>query len=311
MRLAILISLLVLITGCSSPNAESTEKLSKDEILFNELEQFYNENSMPTKVLRQVDLNIVNINDNTIKKKLITLVDKAAIKISENADRDLIQSIFEIEDIEKIDDTENIKYFSFLSEDTKKKVLEVCGYFKSKRFFLEDKGYSIEFLDEYNGVKSGEMFSSMNELSSQGNFTIENLISLEDSLMSVDDSIIMDSSSEFGFTSGVINRIFKVIDQNGNTVNPELAFNDYETFISDELTAYKKQEEEYIQEMIEEKEESTTIRIGMTPDEVVEKWGKPEDINRTITAFSTSEQWVYPNYVYLYFDDGILTTIQN
>jgi hypothetical protein len=50
----------------------------------------------------------------------------------------------------------------------------------------------------------------------------------------------------------------------------------------------------------------------MTQAEVLaSSWGKPDDINRTITAYGTREQWVYGYRSYLYFDDGILTAIQN
>jgi len=52
-------------------------------------------------------------------------------------------------------------------------------------------------------------------------------------------------------------------------------------------------------------------QIGMTADDIINStWGKPTDINTTTTEYSTSEQWVYSNYQYLYFDDGILTSIQ-
>lgn len=54
------------------------------------------------------------------------------------------------------------------------------------------------------------------------------------------------------------------------------------------------------------------VTIGMTKEEVLtEGWGQPKDINRTTTVYGVSEQWVYPNYQYLYFEDGILVTIQN
>jgi len=39
--------------------------------------------------------------------------------------------------------------------------------------------------------------------------------------------------------------------------------------------------------------------------------GKSIKINRTTTVYGVSEQWVYDNYNYLYFEDGILTAIQN
>jgi hypothetical protein len=52
------------------------------------------------------------------------------------------------------------------------------------------------------------------------------------------------------------------------------------------------------------------VRIGMTKAMARAAWGEPSDINRTITASVVHEQWVYGDS-YLYFDNGILTTIQN
>lgn len=53
------------------------------------------------------------------------------------------------------------------------------------------------------------------------------------------------------------------------------------------------------------------VRIGMTDEAVLtEGWGRPDKINRTTTATGVSEQWVY-GYKYLYFEDGVLVTIQN
>lgn len=52
--------------------------------------------------------------------------------------------------------------------------------------------------------------------------------------------------------------------------------------------------------------------IGMTKDEVLNSsWGKPEKINKTITANGTSEQWVYSGYRYIYFDNNVVTCIQD
>ena len=55
------------------------------------------------------------------------------------------------------------------------------------------------------------------------------------------------------------------------------------------------------------------VRIGMTRQQVLLSWGRPHDINRTVTAFGTQEQWVYGLYggPYLYFEDGKLTTVQD
>jgi hypothetical protein len=53
------------------------------------------------------------------------------------------------------------------------------------------------------------------------------------------------------------------------------------------------------------------IWIGMTDKMARESIGRPNDINRTTSVYGVSEQWVYPNGRYLYFEDGILTTIQD
>lgn len=49
--------------------------------------------------------------------------------------------------------------------------------------------------------------------------------------------------------------------------------------------------------------------VGMTAEEVRNStWGSPDDINKTVTAYGTTEQWVYGNK-YIYFRDGIVTSI--
>jgi len=56
------------------------------------------------------------------------------------------------------------------------------------------------------------------------------------------------------------------------------------------------------------------VHVGMTKNEALESWGTPSDINKTTTAYGVREQWVYRgrNYArkYLYFDNGVLKTIQ-
>ncbi len=71
----------------------------------------------------------------------------------------------------------------------------------------------------------------------------------------------------------------------------------------------------------------TSIRVGETQDAILERWGKPDDINRTIVTDGEGEQWVYnckyftpcssfcdcERYyygpcVYLYFENGKLTS---
>lgn len=53
------------------------------------------------------------------------------------------------------------------------------------------------------------------------------------------------------------------------------------------------------------------VRRGMTAEQCRAAWGRPEDINRTTGSYGVHEQWCYGGHNYLYFEDGILTTIQN
>lgn len=52
-------------------------------------------------------------------------------------------------------------------------------------------------------------------------------------------------------------------------------------------------------------------QIGMTAEEVRQStWGEPSDINKTTYAWGIKEQWCYSGYRYIYFEDGIVTAIQ-
>lgn len=52
------------------------------------------------------------------------------------------------------------------------------------------------------------------------------------------------------------------------------------------------------------------IRTGMTKEMCRESWGNPDKINRTITSYGTSEQWVYGDS-YVYFEGNRLSAIQD
>lgn len=61
----------------------------------------------------------------------------------------------------------------------------------------------------------------------------------------------------------------------------------------------------------EKKRNTPEPSIGMTAEEVKQsKWGEPKKINKTTTKYGVDEQWVYPNYKYIYLEDGIVTSIQ-
>jgi tetratricopeptide (TPR) repeat protein len=53
------------------------------------------------------------------------------------------------------------------------------------------------------------------------------------------------------------------------------------------------------------------VTFGMTKEQVIVSWGQPEDVNRTVTTYGVSEQWIYGDKHYLYFEDGVLTSWQD
>ena len=52
------------------------------------------------------------------------------------------------------------------------------------------------------------------------------------------------------------------------------------------------------------------ITLGMPKSEVLRAWGRPDDINRTVGDYGTSEQWVY-GYQYVYFEGDTVTAWQD
>lgn len=57
--------------------------------------------------------------------------------------------------------------------------------------------------------------------------------------------------------------------------------------------------------------EARKVFVGMTQEQVIMSWGKPRKVNTTITTSGKQEQWVCWNDAYLYFTNGILTSIQD
>ncbi|WJF84126.1 hypothetical protein QRA13_06145 [Bacillus velezensis] len=83
-----------------------------------------------------------------------------------------------------------------------------------------------------------------------------------------------------------------------------------------ESTGFQRREVTYSENDDEQSEDEEyqekKIAIGMTKQEVVQlkDWGRPKSIHKTTTASGINEQWVYGISRYLYFDNGVLTTIQ-
>ena len=88
----------------------------------------------------------------------------------------------------------------------------------------------------------------------------------------------------------------------------------YRDLNEEEKRRFLKEEKKYsndiIDAIINEK-----VKRGMTKEQAIYSWGRPDDINSSTGSWGTHDQWVYRrgelSTQYLYFENGILTSWQN
>ncbi len=107
-------------------------------------------------------------------------------------------------------------------------------------------------------------------------------------------------------TIKIENQRLKIVFESGKTL--DLNYNKEKNTITDNIGTYIKQDFLSVEKIKKIKEPA----INMTKDEVLNStWGKPKEINKTTTRYGTSEQWCYSDYRYIYFENGIVTSIQD
>lgn len=99
------------------------------------------------------------------------------------------------------------------------------------------------------------------------------------------------------------------VDVNLSGTNVSYTLRDYGRFEENFFTEDPKKIYKWSSEVWTAIEEEKVF-IGMTAEQARMSWGKPKEINKTITGNVEHEQWVYGSGSYLYFDNGILTGIQ-
>jgi hypothetical protein len=93
----------------------------------------------------------------------------------------------------------------------------------------------------------------------------------------------------------------------------ELKRLEYENKLKLEKVEYAKLEKEYIKKYGQKtynKLKEGYYWTGMNREMATISLGSPNDINRTVGSWGVHEQWVYDN-IYLYFENGKLTSYQN
>lgn len=132
------------------------------------------------------------------------------------------------------------------------------------------------------------------------------VVTLKNKMQDLYIKMIHDGSNEYITLSG------KVVGLEGVPLtmkyysNVNMAVEAAERYVEEEWEKLEKEQEEN-----KEQEEYYSIpRIGMTATEVRNSsWGSPDKINKDTYSWGTTEQWVYNKKGYIYFRNGVVTSI--
>lgn len=194
----------------------------------------------------------------------------------------LKENNLKLENLDKIENSDLYKY-KIISIETKDKD---CAYNKSKsativleNYYMLEK-YGDEIDDDYTTI---EFFycTGDSEYAVSGYFS--DMISEEDDI-----------------TKGV-----------NNLANGLSSYRKYyRSFEASEQANQKQLEEELTEKQQDNAIKNSIPKVGMTSSEVRKtKWGSPDKINKDTYSWGTTEQWVYDDYGYVYFKNGIVTSV--
>lgn len=83
-----------------------------------------------------------------------------------------------------------------------------------------------------------------------------------------------------------------------------IAFNDRYFFAQDLIDP---KWDKAVVEMVKQRK----IKIGMSEQQALLSWGKPERVNKSVGSYGVHEQWVYGRGQYVYMENGKLTSFQS
>lgn len=284
----------------------------EDEIFINELKEKLEKETMKG-LHKLIKDNIDDLNNEESKEIVLEIYNEFVqdyIKEDSNSNPVMNTRFFIDENTKEISNDE------YLKEDTAKAIIK-----QGNKIFTElsNQNLSMELTPEYNdNIKADKGITSTIEWMNDNNVNFNPIGDHED----LSGLIVLNDDTVLEFTHSKIRRIFKIIDSNGDVQDPHTALEELANKFAEE--EYKRQKDDFGEPEIvdldkrpeskkneeESVEKEKTIVIGMTDYEVLDIKGKPETINRTTTKNGVSEQWVY-HRSYLYFEDGILTTIQD
>lgn len=167
------------------------------------------------------------------------------------------------------------------------------GTMSAIKTFMEDEAggpdyyEAIYYLWQYQGEREYETSGKISEFDY---FFIKMIEKVYPDILKKGVPYIIEN--EIGFNTSAVERLTQMLKDIGE-------IEEYQDFFSE------------IDNNDSEIEQKSEPSIGMTASEVrSSSWGSPNDINKTTTAYGVNEQWVYGGGRYIYFEDGIVSAIQ-
>ncbi|WP_416150247.1 hypothetical protein ACM26V_04470 [Salipaludibacillus sp. HK11] len=333
----ILISFLFLLSACDSdvvseeaiepnePNVEESE-LKEEEAYLLELTEEYESEDFPHLLYERIQNDIEeieNIEDEDTRQAIIQLANDAVLKIIKNRqDGSPILNNLYLDTLftsHFVFDRDDVRFKEYLYESTIEEALLSLGIdpINNTNSFIKNNELEIVIIEKllYLDIEpSNETFQRqriLEEANEEGR-SYEFIYANNSGFLVLDNSNAVIDFGEGTFLSTSVERIFTIENKEGEVLDPHVALEEdakRRAEVSSERQAARSEERER-----KEKEQSS-ISLGMTSGEVEERWGKPDNINRTVTTNTVREQWIYGSSIanrrYLYFTDDILTSWQD
>lgn len=306
----------LLLLGCSNAEGFEEESTKKLEEELNDDEQFLADLKVTVKedkesgtslVIPQVIHGLEKIKDIKIKEQIINIFEESIDKIIEEGDG---AKFLEYNFFPK--GPEHMVVKDYLKESTIEKI-----YKRAYPIYYELTEQDLIIVDQdFNKEFKVEELMFRPEISNwfrDNDIDYEYLTNASSYILVLPETgTIVSLTNETGVPS-----TFTIEDNQGKGINPRDVLKKVdERLIEESRQKSEEFEKEYNakkdrENQIRERKKEEGPKIGMTDTEILDIFGKPYKINRTTTASSKREQWVYPNNVYLYFENRILVTIQD
>lgn len=252
-------------------------------------------------------------NDNLFAEKVIEEINKTNYFELENYEKDFLDFY-----IKQVIFDENV-YSQKVAEDTPQghygNITNVYKANYNNEYVDLPRVLLVRFEKNQKTNKSNEYFVSF--ISNNGNIKIDT--NFFENIQDGSTLYFLYSTSVMNITedSFINNYPITVEEVDLNQINNLLnKYNDFISFLTEYRdNVYSSSRNEELQDAYEDKESENELsksipKVGMTASEVEKtSWGTPDKKNKKTYSWGTTEQWVYDNKGYVYFENGKVTSV--